>query len=382
MTALDLVVPVGGDHETRRRVDSPAEHAQRVQGRLVRPVQVFQDEHETARELRQDGTGDHARIARVGDRAGKTAARLPGDIDERSERCGRREVLARPTQDAEPWSRAERAHEGRLADAGLAADEHEPATLLGRRSEGRQQLVPLEEDRHSLHVCALRAAVQPSGLARPTGPSAYDRWMAVVETPRAGGLLEREEPLERLRAAFAGACDGRGALLFVGGEAGVGKTALAQRFTDELDADVLWGRCDPFVTPPPSGRCSRSPRGRALAPTLPGGRGRPRDRDRAPRPASRPRAPRARPRGPPLGGRGDARRPPRARATRRARRRPWSSRRTATTSSTALTRSASSSASSPRRQPSTRLVVEPLSPAAVAELAGGSRRRRRASSIA
>ena len=39
----------------------------------------------------------------------------------------------------------------------------------------------------------------------------------------------------------------------MGGEAGVGKTALAQRFTDELHADVLWGRCDPFVTPPPLG---------------------------------------------------------------------------------------------------------------------------------
>jgi DNA-binding CsgD family transcriptional regulator/tetratricopeptide (TPR) repeat protein len=77
--------------------------------------------------------------------------------------------------------------------------------------------------------------------------------MAIAARPRAAELLERDEPLACLRNAYAEARQGRGGLVFVGGEAGGGKTALAQRFSDEVDSDVLWGRCDPLVTPPPLG---------------------------------------------------------------------------------------------------------------------------------
>ena len=77
--------------------------------------------------------------------------------------------------------------------------------------------------------------------------------MAIAARARAAELLERDEPLACLRNAYAEARQGRGGLVLVGGEAGVGKTALAQRFTDEVDAEVLWGRCDPLVTPPPLG---------------------------------------------------------------------------------------------------------------------------------
>ena len=87
--------------------------------------------------------------------------------------------------------------------------------------------------------------------------------MAVVETPRAGGLLEREEPLERLRAAFAGARDGRGALLFVGGGAGVGKTALANASRTSWTPTFSGDYAIRSSRRRPSGRCSRSPRGRA-----------------------------------------------------------------------------------------------------------------------
>jgi predicted ATPase len=47
----------------------------------------------------------------------------------------------------------------------------------------------------------------------------------------------------------------RGQVLLVGGEAGVGKTALARRFCDERrqSARILWGACDPLFTPSPLG---------------------------------------------------------------------------------------------------------------------------------
>ena len=71
-----------------------------------------------------------------------------------------------------------------------------------------------------------------------------------------GLLLERAAELstlaDRLEAVERG---GRGQLLLVGGEAGVGKTALVRRFCDERrqSARVLWGACDPLFTPSPLG---------------------------------------------------------------------------------------------------------------------------------
>ena len=78
--------------------------------------------------------------------------------------------------------------------------------------------------------------------------------MAVAAAPRTE-LLERGEPLAALHEASSEARQGQGSLVFVGGEAGVGKTALVRRFVDELGeaASVLWGACDPLLTPPPLG---------------------------------------------------------------------------------------------------------------------------------
>ena len=62
-------------------------------------------------------------------------------------------------------------------------------------------------------------------------------------------LLEREELLADLDAARLSG----GRLVFVGGEAGVGKTALVRAFVASADGRVLEGACDNLTTPTPLG---------------------------------------------------------------------------------------------------------------------------------
>ena len=68
-------------------------------------------------------------------------------------------------------------------------------------------------------------------------------------------LLERESALEIPGGWFAEARAGRGRLVLVGGEAGVGKMALVEEFAlrQRQAARVLWGACDPLTTPRPLG---------------------------------------------------------------------------------------------------------------------------------
>ncbi|MGH2886991.1 MAG: AAA family ATPase, partial [Solirubrobacteraceae bacterium] len=67
------------------------------------------------------------------------------------------------------------------------------------------------------------------------------------------GLLERDWFLEALQASMADVAEGRGRLVLVAGEAGIGKTALVREFCDLRRARqrVLWGACDGLRTPRP-----------------------------------------------------------------------------------------------------------------------------------
>src|SRR5262245_13085250 len=78
--------------------------------------------------------------------------------------------------------------------------------------------------------------------------------MAVV--PKQGALLERAADLAHLADTLSDVVrTGRGRVLLVGGEAGIGKTILVRGFCEELGepARVLWAACDPLFTPRPLG---------------------------------------------------------------------------------------------------------------------------------
>ena len=68
-------------------------------------------------------------------------------------------------------------------------------------------------------------------------------------------LLERQAQLDALIAIANEAATGEGHLVVIGGEAGVGKTALVQQFCASMRsrAEVLIGACDPLSTPRPLG---------------------------------------------------------------------------------------------------------------------------------
>ncbi len=68
-------------------------------------------------------------------------------------------------------------------------------------------------------------------------------------------LLERDAALEALTGALERARRGQGSVVFVSGEAGVGKTSLVRTFCDGLDprTAILTGACDPLSTPRPLG---------------------------------------------------------------------------------------------------------------------------------
>jgi hypothetical protein len=66
-------------------------------------------------------------------------------------------------------------------------------------------------------------------------------------------LLERDHPLEVLREHARRAVEGRGSVVLVAGEAGIGKTMLLRAFADGSRSPVLLGLCDPLSTPRPLG---------------------------------------------------------------------------------------------------------------------------------
>ncbi|MBX3634707.1 MAG: AAA family ATPase [Rubrivivax sp.] len=68
-------------------------------------------------------------------------------------------------------------------------------------------------------------------------------------------LLERDDMLAQLQAQWREAAAGPGRLVFVEGEAGIGKTSLLRAFASRLDRRVplRWGACEAMLAPEPLG---------------------------------------------------------------------------------------------------------------------------------
>jgi DNA-binding CsgD family transcriptional regulator/tetratricopeptide (TPR) repeat protein len=62
-------------------------------------------------------------------------------------------------------------------------------------------------------------------------------------------LLERDQTLEALAAAVSDAAGGRGSVVLVTGEAGIGKTSLVRAFAETTPARVLLSACDDLMAP-------------------------------------------------------------------------------------------------------------------------------------
>jgi DNA-binding CsgD family transcriptional regulator len=84
-------------------------------------------------------------------------------------------------------------------------------------------------------------------------PDAGATWSGYAGSP---ALVGREREMALLRGAFERALNGHGSLVLVGGEAGIGKTALVQAFVTEAGkqgALVLSGGCYDLTATPPYG---------------------------------------------------------------------------------------------------------------------------------
>jgi DNA-binding CsgD family transcriptional regulator len=110
-------------------------------------------------------------------------------------------------------------------------------------------------------------------LVEFTGVGALSTSQAVAGS---GELLERAEPLAALEHHFAAVTmSSAGRFVFVGGEAGVGKTSLVRRFSANQTVRILSGACDALATPHPLGPLldiSRSTAGDLEAMIVGGGR--------------------------------------------------------------------------------------------------------------
>ena len=148
----DLVVAERQHEERRSRVDPASEVLQSVQCRLVGPLHVLEDSDRRVRSQFVEECSEVADTLGVGCRLlGAEALESADDVVHGAERARREQCLARPPCDADLVlvARGERSDERRLADARLAADEHDAAGAEARtlqvRVELRARLVSLEQ---------------------------------------------------------------------------------------------------------------------------------------------------------------------------------------------------------------------------------------------
>ncbi len=113
---------------------------------------------------------------------------------------------------------------------------------------GRGYRLTLTAEKQALHIAEIPA---PKTDASKTSRRLLPPGAGILPSPQ--GLLEREEALHDLAAAFAQARASCGSVCLVFGEAGIGKTALCNAFLARIEARVLRGACEAFFSPRPLG---------------------------------------------------------------------------------------------------------------------------------
>lgn len=122
----------------------------------------------------------------------------------------------------------------------------EPAGQTGDDDTGRPAIGPLQSRIHSTSLVAWRHHHLVTTAGQGTLHPVRDPPMQ---------LLERDHDLQAMADAFDQAVSGQGRIVLIGGEAGIGKTSLVDRFLAirSQATHIFMGHCDPLSTPSPLG---------------------------------------------------------------------------------------------------------------------------------
>ncbi|MCI0346621.1 MAG: hypothetical protein L0221_14445, partial [Chloroflexi bacterium] len=150
----ELVVAKRPDEHGRDLVDPPKRQTGNVERRRIRPMEILEhdDRDRGSAQIAQQGLGRLVRLRADVKGTRQLARSTLRHVAQRAQRARREQAVARPPphDDRRTELADEGANQGRLADAGLAADEHrlaaaaaaDPAEGSGQRCE---LLVPLEQ---------------------------------------------------------------------------------------------------------------------------------------------------------------------------------------------------------------------------------------------
>lgn len=127
------------------------------------------------------------------------------------------------------------------------------ASRLVHVAEAGQVVVGEETYRRTQMVAEYQALdlVQVKGKAEPLLPYLLVRLLPPGETrPRASVMIGREKEMEVVLHAWQQACQGEGQIAGIGGEAGVGKSTLAEQFCQHVaeEATVLTSHCFSYAS--------------------------------------------------------------------------------------------------------------------------------------
>lgn len=152
----DLVITVTEDQHDPQLSQPTAKKLDEVEGRLVGPVHVLDDEdagHRARRKMLHGEMEDHVAPGCCEDRLQQVAAGLPGHVIERRQGIGGKERLAATPQNpcCLRLLGSKLLQQGRLADSGLTRDKHDTALTSRSRAQASVQGLKLWASLQQFH---------------------------------------------------------------------------------------------------------------------------------------------------------------------------------------------------------------------------------------